>query len=181
MNGTRSRQGIHLNRIAVKRADTKDVGKHYFQTKTSVEENNVRDMLTRPYNLEFIEASPTERKSEASMSRKDQKLMKILQEGTKLRSGHYQVSLPFKDLCVNLPNNRYQAKQRFSYLEKRLSKNDQFKEECISFVKDIASKGYARKSMTEAAFRRTWYLPHHGIYHPSKAVRIGVVFNLSAD
>ena len=46
--------------------------------------------LQRPYNLEFIEAGPIERKSEASMSRKDQKLMKILQEGTKLRSGHYQ-------------------------------------------------------------------------------------------
>ena len=74
----------------MKQADTKDVGKHYFQTKTSVEENNVRDILTRPYNLEFIEAGPTERKSEASMSRKDQKLMKILQEGTKLRNGHYQ-------------------------------------------------------------------------------------------
>ena len=61
-------------------------------------------------------------KSGASMSQKDQKFMKILQEGTKLRSGHYQVPLLFKDPCVNLPHNRYQTRQRLSYLEKKFSK-----------------------------------------------------------
>ena len=72
VNGTRSRQGIHCNQIAMKQADTKAVGKHYFQTKTSVEENDVRDMLTRLYDLEFIETSPTERKLETSKSRENQ-------------------------------------------------------------------------------------------------------------
>ena len=83
-NGTQSTQGTHCNQIALKEADTKDVGKHYFQTKTSVEENDVREMLTR------------------------------------LRNGHYQVPFPFKDLCVNLSNNRHQ--ERCSYLEKNLAK-----------------------------------------------------------
>ena len=82
------------------------------------------------------------------MSREDQKFMKILQEGTKLRNSHYQVPLPFKEPCVNLPNNRYQARQRFSYLEKKFSKNDQFKEYYIRFMKDIITNGYARKSTT---------------------------------
>ena len=181
VNGTQSRQGIHCNRIAVKQADTKDVGKHYFQTKTSVEENDVRDMLTRLYNLEFTENGPTEGKLETSMSREDQKFMKILQEGTTLRNGHYQVPLPFKEPYVNLPNNRYQAMQRFSYLEKKFSKNDQFKEDYIRFMKDIIAKGYARKSTTEAASGKTWYLPHHGVYHPNKPGKIRVVFDLSAD
>ena len=81
----------------MKQTDTKDVGKHYFQTKTSVEENDVRDMITRLYNLEFIETGPTERKLGTSMSREDHKFMKILQEGTKQRNGHFQVPLPFKD------------------------------------------------------------------------------------
>ena len=84
VNGTRSRQRMHCKRIAVKQADTKDVGKHYFQTKTSVVENDVRGMLTRLHNLEFIEAGPTERKLEASMSREDQEFMKILQDGRQL-------------------------------------------------------------------------------------------------
>ena len=97
---------VLCNRIAVKQADTKDVGKHYFQTKTIVEDNDVRDMLTRLYNLEFMETGLTDRKSETSMSREDHKFMKILQEGTKLRNGHFQVSLPFKDPCVNLPKKK---------------------------------------------------------------------------
>ena len=103
VNGTQNRQGIHCNRIAVKQADTKDVGKHYFQTKTSVEEHDVRDMLARLYNLEFMETGPTDRKLETSMSREEHKFMKILQEDTKLRNGYYQVPLPFRDPCVNLP------------------------------------------------------------------------------
>ena len=84
----------------MKQADTKDVGKHYSQTKTSVEENDVRDMLTRLYNLEFKENGPTDRKVETSMSREDQKFMKILQEGTKLRNGHYQVPLQSSKLAT---------------------------------------------------------------------------------
>ena len=84
VNGTRSRKGTHCNQIAVKQADTKDVGKYYFQTKTSVEENDVREMLTRLYNLEFISWSNW-KKSQANMSPEDQKFMKILQKCTKLR------------------------------------------------------------------------------------------------
>ena len=165
----------------MKQADTKDVGKHYFQTKTIVEDNDVRDMLTRLYNLEFMETGLTDRKSETSMSREDHKFMEILQEGTKLRNGHYQVPLPFKDPCIDLPNNRHQARQRFSYLEKKFSKNDQFREDYIRFMKDIIAKGYARKSTTKAASGKTWYLPHHGVYHPNKPGKIRVVFDLSAD
>ena len=172
---------VLCNRIAVKQADTKDVGKHYFQTKTIVEDNDVRDMLTRLYNLEFMETGLTDRKSETSMSREDHKFMEILQEGTKLRNGHYQVPLPFKDPCIDLPNNRHQARQRFSYLEKKFSKNDQFREDYIRFMKDIIAKGYARKSTTKAASGKTWYLPHHGVYHPNKPGKIRVVFDLSAD
>ena len=143
--------------------------------------NCTKALEPRLYNLEFIEAGPTERKLEASMSREDKKFMNILQDGTQPRNGHYQVPLPFRDSCVNLPNNRYQARQRFSYLDKKFSKNNQFKVDYIRFMKDIIAKGYARKSATEAASGKTWYLPHHGVYHPNKPGKIRVVFDLSAD
>ena len=71
------------------------------------------------------------------MSQEGQKFINILEEGTKLRNDHYQVPLPFKDPCVNLPNNRYQARHILSDLERKFSKNDQFKEDCIRFMKDI--------------------------------------------
>ena len=111
---------VLCNRIAVKQADTKDVGKHYFQTKTIVEDNDVRDMLTRLYNLEFMETGLTDRKSETSMSREDHKFMKILQEGTKLRNGHFQVSLPFKDPCVNLSKKKTPGKAKVFIFGKKI-------------------------------------------------------------
>ena len=66
-------------------------------------------------------------------------------------------------------------------MEKKFSKNDEFKEDYIGFMKDIISKGCARKSVAEAAFGKTWYLTHHGVYHPNKPGKIRVVFDLSAD
>ena len=48
-------------------------------------------------------------------------------------------------------------------------------------MSDIISKGYARKVDEEFKDEvgRTWYLPHHGIYHPQKA-KVRVVFDCSA-
>ena len=66
-------------------------------------------------------------------------------------------------------------------LQKKFSNNDQFKEDYIRFMKDIIAKGNARKSTTEVASGKTWYLPHHGVYHPNKPGKIRVVFNLNAD
>ena len=87
--------------------------------------------------IQFIKDGPTERKSETSMSREDQKFMKILQNGAKLRNNHYHVALPFKDPCVNFPNNRYKATQRLSYLGEKISKNDQEIKNISSFWKDF--------------------------------------------
>ena len=48
-------------------------------------------------------------------------------------------------------------------------------------MKDVIAKDYAKKSKTEAASGKTWYLLHHGVYHPNKPGKIRVVFDLSAD
>ena len=48
-------------------------------------------------------------------------------------------------------------------------------------MKDIIAKSYARKSTTEAASGKPWYLPHHGVCHPNKPQKIRVVFDLSSD
>ena len=48
-------------------------------------------------------------------------------------------------------------------------------------MKDIIAKGYVRESTTEAASGKTWYLPHHDVYHPNNPGKITVVFDLSAD
>ena len=41
--------------------------------------------------------------------------------------------------------------------------------------------GFAKKSTEKPPDGRTWYIPHHGVYHPNKPGKIRVVFDCSAD
>ena len=48
---------------------------------------------------------------------------------------------------------------------------------------NLVSKGYSRKLTAEEAERRgrkTWYLPHHGVFHPQKKDKFRVVFDAAA-
>ena len=61
--------------------------------------------------------------------------------------------------------------------------DDKYYTDYCSFVSDIISKGFARKVDDDLKDQlgRTWYLPHHGIYHPQKPTKIRVVFDCSAS
>ena len=107
--------------------------------------------------------------------------MKILDEGTKLKDGQYQIPLPFRQEDVRLLCNKYQSAQRLSYLKRKFDKNEKFKADYIRFMEEIIAKGCARKSTITAALGKTWYLPHHAVYHPNKPGKIRVVFDLSAE
>ena len=86
-----SRKEICCNRIGVRQADTNEVGKHFFKTKTMVKETVVKEMLARLYNQEFTESGSPEGKSENGMSVEDVKFMKILEDGAKMANTHYQI------------------------------------------------------------------------------------------
>ena len=62
-------------------------------------------------------------------------------------------------MLIQLPNNRYQAWQRLSYLHKRFNRNKEFEKDYVRFMEEIISKGYARKSTREAASGKILYLP----------------------
>ena len=47
-------------------------------------------------------------------------------------------------------------------------------------MNDLMKKGYAEKSSKEAPEGNTWYILHHGVYHPKKLGKIRVVFDCSA-
>ena len=48
-------------------------------------------------------------------------------------------------------------------------------------MEELIDKGYASKSNKEAPGGRTWYIPHHGVYHPNKPGKIRVVFDCNAE
>ena len=175
-----NRKGRSCSRISVKMADTNGIGRHHFQVKTDVRETGIKEIFDKMYNKEFAEVSFTGSKKK-EISQQDTKFMEILNEGAKLKDGHYQIPLPFKQEDVRLPCNKYQAAQRLSYLKRKFDKNEKFKADYIRFTEEIIVKGYARKSTMTATPGKTWYLPHHGVYHPNKPGKIRVVFDLSAE
>ena len=71
------------------------------------------------------------------------RFMGIRDEGTKLKDGHYQIPLPFKQEDMRPPCNIYQAGQRLSYLKRKFDKK--LKPDCIRFMEDIIAKAYASK------------------------------------
>ena len=120
-----------------------------------------------------------ERKNGVALSRDDLQVLKIVQEGIRHRDDkHYEITLPFIEGNVQLPNNRSQAVQRLHGLKKRLQGDMQCRAEYVSFISEIIEKRYAPKVSAEEG--KVWYLPHHGVYHPKKANSLRVVFDCSA-
>ena len=66
-------------------------------------------------------------------------------------------------------------------MERKLSRNPQFKQDYMKFMNELILKGYARESTSALEVGKCWYLPHHGVYHPNKPRKIRVVFDLSAE
>ena len=62
-----------------------------------------------------------------------------------------------------------------------MSRNHQFKNDYMSFMKGLMSKGYATELTATAENEKCWYLPYHGDYNQNKPGKIHVVFDLSAE
>ncbi|XP_066923456.1 uncharacterized protein [Clytia hemisphaerica] len=141
-------------------------------------------MLLTMYRHDFNEAPSSGLASndekQTCFSQNDKKFMKMMQEESKFVDGQYVLPLPFRDRNTNVPNNRGQAVKRAIYLKKKLTANDKFFTDYQAFMKTIIDKGYAVPCQTEPNDGKTWYIPHHGVYHPRKPDKIRVVFDCSA-
>ena len=66
------------------------------------------------------------------------------------------------------PDNQHLAERRLHCLKKRFLRNPKFFADYRKFIEVLVVKGYARKSTKEATEGRTWYVPHHRVYHSNK-------------
>ena len=123
------------------------------------------------------------------LSTDETKFMAMVEKSVKhLQDGHYEVALPTKDPELSMPNNRVQAERRASYLKKKLLANPKLKDDYVAFMGSTIEKGHARKVPVDRlsqdppgqTINRTWYIPHHGIYHKKKPDKLRVVFDCSA-
>ena len=148
-------------------------------TRTRVEEN-LDDQLVQLYNQDFTERIIDD-KPEKSIQ--DKQFLMDVNNTIRFSDGHYEVGLPFKNETVQLPNNKGQALQRIGHLRARFKRNQDFYEDYNTFMNDTISKNYATKIPVEeldGPQGRTWYIPHHGVYHPRKH-KLRVVFDCGAS
>ena len=63
--------------------------------------------------------------------------------------------------------------KRLMYLKARFERNPSYFADYMKFMDDLIKKGYARKEDTRPP-GKTWFIPHHGVYHPSKPGKTGL-------
>ena len=116
------------------------------------------------------------------VSQEDILFLSIVKNGIRQKeNGQYELPLPFKMDKPNLPDNKQCAVHRISSLERRLRKNEQYYKDYVHFMNDTIRRGDAEKvPQPELDNQPTWYIPHHGVYHPHKPGKIRVVFDCSA-
>ena len=116
-------------------------------------------------------------------SPEDRQFLAIVNEGIKhLPNRHYELPLPLKSEQENLPNNRDMALQRLKHLKRRMESDENYKRDYAAFMRKMIDQGHAEKIQDRdiSTTKPTWYIPHHGVYHPKKQ-KIRVVFDCSAQ
>ena len=81
---------------------------------------------------------------------------------------------------VTMPINRGQILYRLKYMKKKMLQDKQFYDDYCHFMDKILKAGHAKKVPKERLQERAWYIPHHGVYHPTKK-KFRVVLDCSAE
>ena len=140
----------------------------------------LEEMLVKQYNLDFPERACEE---QPELSFEDKKFLKIADESTVKKDGHYVMRLPFRDENLTMPNNKTVAELRAMALRRKLMKNESFRSDYNKFMNAMFDKGHAEQVPDDRLSRsdgRGWYIPHHGVYHKKKN-KICVVFDCAAS
>ena len=114
------------------------------------------------------------------VSQEDVQFLQIMEQNIIVNEkGHLQMPLPFRTR-PELPNNKKLAMIRLRHLQRKLDKDERYKEHYVKFMNGIIEDGDAVKAESSPKQKETWYIPHHGVYHPKKPDKLRVVFDCSA-
>lgn len=140
---------------------------------------NLDELWQQQFKMDFPESAVEE---QVGMSREDLRFMDMVTRSAKHIDGHYQIALPLKNPNVIMSNNKKVVEQRLKHLKRKLQRDPMFHMEYNTFINGLLSKGYAERvpgTELEREDGKVWYLPHHGVYHPTKQ-KLRVVFDCGA-
>ncbi len=138
------------------------------------------DQFKKFCDMEFNDAAV---ESRLEMSVEDSRALGIMEGSAQLKNGHYEISLPWRNCPVDLPNNRPLAEHRLNHLKKRLVKDPNLFAKYADVMDELVKKGYSRKvpeNLINQPQQPLWYLPHHPVLNPNKPDKVRVVFDCAA-
>ncbi len=155
--------------------------------RVDVQEIRVKEIMTpndmlRLFDSDFGDLESLSTTDKLGPSKEDTRFLKMANTTAELVNGHFVLPLPFREPDVCLPPNRDQAVKRAAWQRKKMLADDKYKRDYVGFISKLLENGYARKiprNEITTAVGKVWYLPHHGVYHPTKK-KIRVVFDCSA-
>ena len=152
-----------------------------FSVKTNVKEVINPFQIIKMFEMDFSEKRADR---QATLSQDDLQFLKGMEEGIRQTAdGHYEMPLPFRSNTPKLPNNKSLALRRLDKLKTRLENDMKYRRDYVAFMQDIIQKGFAERVPHEQRpddDGKSWYIPHHGVYHPQKPDKIRIVFDCSA-
>ena len=104
--------------------------------------------------------------SKISMSVEDKEVLAIMKQSLKLKDGHYQIALPWKQYPPFLPYNRFMAERRLQTLKKRFLLDSELLGNYKATIEQYLSKGHARRvplNEINVEDKPLWYLPHRPV------------------
>ncbi|XP_043214441.1 uncharacterized protein LOC122377914 [Amphibalanus amphitrite] len=134
-------------------------------------------MLEDP-ELEFLDSHDSRR----GYSVEDVKWCLKVEDTCKKDGEKYEIGLPFRDAKPDLPDNRVMAARRLESLRRKFEKDPRYAADYKEQMKKLLDEGYAEEAApdSEEGKEERWYIPHHGVYHPTKN-KLRVVFDCSAS
>ena len=180
---TETERSISCHRVAVKDVTSSRLAPHHFGVEKSIKDISLEEMFKMMYSNDFNEHDATVADSITNsvdeISIKDKKFLDIVEKNSSKKDNHYVVPLPFKNDRLVMPNNRGEAFKRLMFLKRRFLKDQNFFDDYKKFIDNLL-KGYAKQSEVVLS-GKTWYIPHHGVYHPYMPDKLRVVFDCSAE
>ena len=141
----------------------------------------LKEMYMTDFNEPCLKNADPVTKGLKEISFEDKRFLKIMQKEILKVGKHYLLPLPLRNDNMSLPNNWNMVEKRLIHLKRRFYKDFKLYEDHDKFMEEIISKGYATEAKINSPDRRTWYLPHHGVYHPHKPSKLRVVSDCNAE
>ena len=148
-------------------------------------QSSTKEIINPSVINKMMELDFSERHSESqAMSQDDKQFLSKMADGIHQdNKGHYEMPLPFKGCDPSLPNNKALALHRLKQLTARFQRDPKYHDDYTAFMERVIKDGHAERvpdSELTINDGHSWYIPHHGVYHPKKPEKIRIVFDCSA-